>query len=78
MHVMYAKITDTSFLIKEILTLFIQIKGLKIGNGWVANLIKSIIKNTTLNTFEELTVILNMKYDNKLFLNINTNYFQDD
>ena len=63
---MYANIADTSLLIKDIPTFVNLIKGLKVGDGGVANLIKSMIKNTTLNPFEKLKVILNMKYDNKI------------
>lgn len=62
---MYKNIAETSLLIKDIPTFVNLVSGLKVGDGGVSNLIKAMIKNTSLSPFEKLKVIINMKYDNK-------------
>lgn len=62
---MYKNIAETSLLIKDIPTFVNLVSGLKVGDGGVSNLINAMIKNTSLNPFEKLKVIINMKYDNK-------------
>ena len=63
--VMYTNISETSLLIKDIPTFVNLISGLMVGNGGVIKLIKTMQKNTTLNPFEKLKVIVNMRYDGK-------------
>ena len=63
---MYTNISETSLLIEDIPTFVNLISGLMVGNGGVSKLIKTIFKNTTLNPFEKLKVIVSMRYDGKI------------
>ena len=60
---MYSNISQTWLLIKDIPAFVNLIKGLKVGDGGVSNLLKSMIDNVSLNAIEKLRCIATMNFN---------------
>ena len=62
-EMMYTNISERSLFVKDIPEFAEMVTGLMVGDGGVANLIKKMERNTSLNAFEKLKVIINMEHD---------------